>query len=504
MRARIALLLAAVLASGLLLAGPPTAAGTADKVAIGYRIPTDGTAGGGWIGARKLWPKLVYRLDPGARRAATPGFGPAGRVEVLNGSGPRTVTRRDTARAAYILAAYGDRRSHAPQNAAVDAAIGHLLVGGRYALTGSRASARIRQSGHAAEIRFLADYMLRDSWDFAGPYAVRVTGRGADLGGTAGVTVRVTASYSHRPFATLPVTISVPGRAAVTKETDANGSVAIEWPATRAGWLEVKVRVAEVPETRLLVRKPTRRGASRVAIAGVKRVLAKSVNVPVRAFPTVSVTQPSVGRLGQPTTGSFTISDGVDSARTATVRAFGPFPTVAEATCSGTPVSSTSTSVSANGTYPVPHETLPRVGYYVWGVTVAANAVNAAASTCGTPYVVKSMPKLTVKIPHLRQAVGTSLRAWWTAARLPAGFHAPLTIRLYGPFVDADHVSCTGTTTRVAQVTLTGPASGWTTSYTPGKAGLYAWRTSLPGTEFSFPAATTCGGPYTMVRLVSQ
>jgi len=500
MRTRVGLLLAAVMAALVVL--PPASAGTADRTAIGYRIPVDGTAGGGWIGARKVWPRLVYRVDPGARRVRTPGFRPARRVGILDGSGSRTVTRRDTARAAYLLSAYGSRRDHRAQNAAVEVAVDHLLVGGRYARHGSRTLARMRQTGDAAEIGFLADYMLRDSRDFAGPYRVRITHRGADLNGYARIRLRVTANISGKPFSTLPVIVTIAGKRPRIRETDGDGRVEVSWHATRAGLLDVRVRVKEVPETRLLVRTPTRQGASRVAIAGVKRMLVRHAFVPVRALPTVTATQPAMVRVGATTSGVLTVRHGVDSPRTAAVRLFGPFASSAAAVCSGTAYDAETVTVSADGDYPLPAVPIADPGYFVWNVSVAANTVNAAASTCGTPFVSRTVPKLTIKVPRARTTLGNSVRAWWTVAKLPPDFAGDLTIRLYGPFADADHVSCSGTTSRSATVALTGPDSGWTRTYTPTRSGLYAWRTTLPGTEFSMPAATVCGGAFTMVRIV--
>jgi len=500
MRSRFIVVAFAVLLA-LVAPAVTSAASTADKVAVGYHLRYDGTAAGGWLGARKVWPRLVYRLDPGARRTQTPGFGPVRWVGVLHGSGPASVTRRDTARAAYLLSAYGTRRDHRAQNAAVEIALDQLLVGGRYGRHGARTLARLRQTGDAAEIGYLADYMLADSRDFAGPYRVTIGQTGATLDGYAQVRVRVTSKVSGRPFATLPVTVQVPGLEPRVRETDADGRVAVSWHATRAGLLDVGVTVREVPESRLLVRKPTRRGASRIAVAGVKRALVRHVKVPVRAHPTVSISQPAA-LTGTPTAGTFTVSAGVDSQRQATATLFGPYATPADAVCSGPTAADGVVDVSADGDYLLPSATLTEVGYYTWGVALAANWLNESATACGTAFVARTVPRVSVKVPDNRVAVGTAVRAWWTVGSLPPDYAGNLTVRLFGPYVDADHATCSVGSGRSEKIAVTTSASGWSTSYTPTRAGLYAWRVTLPGSEFSTPAATVCGGAATMVRIV--
>jgi hypothetical protein len=502
MRSRFALV---ALAASVALVVPAvtSSASTADKGAIGYHLRLDGTAAGGWLGARKIWPRLVYRLDPGAHRSRTPGFGPAWRAGVLHGSGPVTVTRRATARAAYLLSAYGTRRDHRAQNAAVEIALDQLLVGGRYGRHGTRTLARLRQTADAAEIGYLADYMLADSLDFAGPYRVAIGETGATLGGVAQVRVRVTSTVSGRPFATLPVVVRVPGLGPQVRETDADGRVAVSWQADRSGLLDVAVTVREVPESRLLVRRPTRLGASRIAIAGVKRALVRHVRVPVQAHPSVSIAQPLAARTDTPTKGTFTVSSGVDSPRKATATLFGPYDAAADAVCSGPSAGEGVMDVSANGDYPLPALSLTDVGYYVWGVALAANRVNEPATACGSPFVARVVPQVSVKVPDNSLAAGTALTAWWRVGLLPEAYTGDLTVRLFGPYADADQATCSVGSGRSEKIAITADASGWSTSYTPTQAGVYAWRITLPGSEFSTWAPTVCGGAGTMVRVVT-
>jgi hypothetical protein len=483
----------------LTLAAAPAAGGTADRPAIGYRIAADGTAAGVWLGARHVASGLGYRIDPGAR-PSTPGFAPVRRLRDLDGSGVRAVTRREVTRAAYLLSAYGSRRGHRAQNAAVEVAVDDLLVGGRHARRGSRTLARIRQTGaDAVEIRYLADYMLRDAQQYAGPYHIAISRRGATLGGTAALSVRVTAS-SGAPFATLPVTVQVPGKTARRAETDGSGRAAFTWSATRAGLLDVVVRVAELPEARLLVRSPLRRGASRVALAGIKRTVARHVRVPIRAIPTVTLQPAAPTLVGAETTGTITVTDGIDLPRPATYTLYGPFPTQAEASCTGTPYRTTSGSVSADGDYAVPATVIDATGYYAWGVHVDGNLLNTEASACGQPFVARVKPWAAVKVLVSQVRVGGQLRAYWSVGRLPDPYAGTVTVRLFGPFASREDVRCTGPG-RTTTFPVTGPDHGATPLFSPRNPGILAWRASVSASEFSLWSASRCGGPGTLVRV---
>ena len=171
-RSRPAALATAILTLALLPAAP-AAAVTADRVWQGYRIDADANAAGKWIGGRAYASRPVYRLDPRAK-TSTGGFGTTYTVDDLAGSGPVEVTPGITARAAWILSKYGTYPD-ATQAAAVDVAILHLLHGGGYALTGSRTTERLSDSGHGADIKSLATTMLQTSKQYAGPYRISVS-----------------------------------------------------------------------------------------------------------------------------------------------------------------------------------------------------------------------------------------------------------------------------------------------------------------------------------------
>ena len=182
---------------------------------------------------------------------------------------------------------------------------------------------------------------------------------------------------------------------------------------------------------------------------------------------------------------------------------FGPYAAQADAGCFGPSAGGGAVDVSADSDYSLPALSLTEVGYYVWGVALAANRVNEPATACGSPFVARVVPRVSVKVPDNWVRVGTALKAWWRVSSLPPGYTGDLTVRLFGPYADADHATCSVGSGRSEKIALTADASGWSTSYTPTEPGVYAWRVTLPGSEFSTWAATVCGGPATMVRVVA-
>ncbi len=238
----------------------------------GYRIPRNGHADGGWMGGYKVGDTPVFVVTP-TRRPNRRGYEVAQVVADLDKS--RGASRRATARAAWVLSKYGGYRD-ARQAAAVDAAVYHLLVGGRWRIDHHRGAARIRHSGDPASVRRFARIMLGQSRKFAGDYQVTVTATGADVGGTIEATVTVTARHD-RPAAGLPVTVSAPGAATVQAVTGDDGRAVARFPATQQGWQDVTASVGQVPEHRLYLREPVKRGQAAAAEGGVRRTVDASV-----------------------------------------------------------------------------------------------------------------------------------------------------------------------------------------------------------------------------------
>lgn len=161
----------------------------------GYSITATGTASGGWLGSYRLGGKTVYRIDPYATGAAR-GYTTPRRVAKINGSTDSRVTKRDVARAAWVLSKYGPARVPGEglipsQAAAVDIVTYALLAKGRHRWKGPSSDARISQSGNEAGVRRLARYMFNKSRKLAGPYRVHVRPSRAAVSERIDIGVRV-------------------------------------------------------------------------------------------------------------------------------------------------------------------------------------------------------------------------------------------------------------------------------------------------------------------------
>jgi hypothetical protein len=496
-------LVAGVLTAPVLsVATAPPAAATTDRPWSGYRIARDGTAAGGWIGGRKVGARKVYRLDPAAR-PATRGFRPASATTHLTGSGPRVVTRRATARAAWVLSKYGDYR-YAVQAAAVDVTLHHLLVGGRYRLSGPRTAGRIRQTEQPAMVRDFARTMLGSSRRYAGPYRISVAGRGAVVGGFVTVRVRVTARRTGAGIRSLPLTVRFPGADPVQLVTDDRGRARTEIRAALAGDHLAAVTVHRLPEHHLFVRRPRTRGASRVAIAGFKWASSRVVAVPVRARPSVSVDAGDVVRVGRAAPGTFTLSDGTgDAPRTARGTLFGPFAHESRAGCDADRAAGTATTtVTTNGTYRLPPITVTGHGYYTWRMHVERDRLNLAATTCGGSTVARVAPHVTVRRAAATSTTGSRIRARLGVQDLPAGFDRLAAVRLYGPYAARDRIGCgSGRLVDTVRVRVDGDGGRWSPRVPVRRAGYYGWKAELPGSEFTLPVGTRCRAADTVVRV---
>ncbi len=371
-------------------AAAPAAAGRpTDRPWSGFRIAQNDTAATPWVGARKVNKRVVYRIDPRAARDAGPRFGPVKKVSKVSGKGRKAAASRlETRRAAYILAKYGPVKDDI-QAAAVDAAVLHLLEGGKFRLNRDAGRARILRTGRAKAVKGLARALLRESARHSGPYVVTSVQRGSAIpGGDAEIVVSVASRRTGAPMVALPVTVTSQGstRSSVTDEA---GRAYVRLPAPEAGTHQVDIRVDRVPSTRLLVRKPAKKAGSRVAIAGAKRSLQRvGTLVVTEGSPKVRV-EVTKNRLnvGNEPRGTFTVTGSVGAqSRPVTIERFGPFAKGSQARCrdnGSVYYKSATITITGNGTYSLPQWKLKAEGYYLYSVTVGANDANPRAFTCG-------------------------------------------------------------------------------------------------------------------------
>lgn len=482
---------------------PPSHAGTSGDPWMGYSIPQNRTAASGWLGGRKVFPNVVYRIDP-TKASHTPGFRKAFLTDRLTGSGTMKVSERAQNKAAWIAATWGAFRNK-DRSAAVDIALYHLLHGGAYSLNGSKTSARLRPTRKAAAIRALARDMLADANRYAGPYRIKVTANDSIVGKAVTVRVSVVTASSGRAISGLPVVVSYTGAASITRETGSKGTMSAAFNPRSGGDKKVSVLIKKLPDHRLKVRMPQNLKASRVVVARHYLDPVISRKIVVRARPTVEAKPASTRiKLGQQFAGTFQIKDGVETARSAIATLYGPFGKATSATCATAhAVGTTSIPVKANGTYQLPRPTSKKHGFYVWGVSVKENRLNLAARTCGAQTLVLAVPKVTIRAEDPTVARGTRVRAKLTVSGLPGGYNKEARIRLVGPFRTVPAGNCTRSSKIHARfiVPVTKSGTYWTTRAKIGGPGVYFWQAILPSNAMSATIKTTCKAPGTIVRV---
>jgi hypothetical protein len=497
-------LVAVVVAASLTWSLEPASAGTRtkDRPRTGYHLRHTGTAAGDWLGSRSLGRSIVYRVDP-RRAPVARGFGPAQWVADLRGTGRIETNRNRTRRAAWLVSKYGTYRS-ASQSAAVELALHALLVGGPYALGGSRTHRRLRQTGDAAVIVPLARYMLEKSRLYAGPYRVRLTGTGAVVGERVRVGTTVSSRRRGKPVASLPVDVRFAGRT-MRATTDATGTVSVNALSTAPGPQRLVVAVHKVPSHQLRVRRPSGGHGSRVVLAGQKLTLTRTISVDVRARPTVGVSAPDSRTTAAPVPGTVHLRRGYPGPREAEVTLYGPFGTAAAAVChGGAPVVGTGpVDVEANGTYAVPPIEAATPGFYRWGVAVPGDRFNLPASSCGHTILLKGVPRLILSTTKPAIPIGGKVAAEVEVRRLPDWFDRDVVVRLYGPFASRDRVRCLDAL-QVARrlVRITGPTDlGTTATVRLSARGFYGWRAVVPESRRSARVISPCARAGTTVRV---
>ncbi|MFT4009037.1 MAG: hypothetical protein QM655_03235 [Nocardioidaceae bacterium] len=460
---------------------PALASAPEEKLWAGYVIAKGKRADSGFVGARKVGKAIVYRIDPRARPTAD-GYRRAVRLG----------DSRAAARAAWILAKYGDVRI-ADQAAAVDVATYALLAG--QGVASKRTKHRLRSTGRSAVVRGLARQLLRKSARFAGPYEVSVRTTPAIVGGR----LRVTASVRSAAGVGVPglaVTLVSTGEAQRVR-TDRSGVARLGFEATEVGYRRARITVAGLATSRVKLRKPHNRKASRVAIAGRRRSRQVPARLMTQAVPTVTLTDPKTdAEIGKAFSVAFTMSGTAGSPeRAVDVAVFGPFAAGTEPDCSGSPAATGAGQVAGDGSYRTPAIAVSKPGLYFWSVHAEASDLNTAASGCGAASRVTRRPTLALD-------AGPGGRLRFRVQALTTGYDAKATAVLYGPYAKKANIGC-GSARKLAtrKVRVTANGRYRTEKVTAKKQGWYAWRLTLPADAFTKGVTTSCRAAGSVVRL---
>ncbi|WP_166388832.1 choice-of-anchor A family protein [Catellatospora methionotrophica] len=152
------------------------------------------------------------------------------------------------------------------------------------------------------------------------------------------------------------------------------------------------------------------------------------------------------------------------------------------ATCTGTPVFTSTVPVSGNGSYPSAQFTPTQAGTYRWTAGYSGDANNAAATTsCNDPNesVVVSQGQVTPTL-STDASDDVTLGGQVSDTATLAGGNAPtgsITFNLYGP----NDATCSNDPVFTATVPVTGNAAYPSGPFTPTQTGTYRWIASYSG-----------------------
>jgi hypothetical protein len=494
------LLVTLLLGAGPLVAAPTGVAGSASHSAkrwAGYEIPRTGDAAGGWIGGYRIGDTPIFLITP-TREPNRQGYKRARVVEDLNGR--RGATRAETKRAAWILSKYGGYRD-ATQAAAVDASVYAVLVGGRWSTTGAAGARRIHESPDWATVRRFARIMLKESRQHAGPYRARVKATNAEAGGT--IEARVTVTDGHgRPAAGLPVTVKASGAEAVEAVTGDNGKAVTRFAASQPGWHRITASVRQVPEHRLHLRLPVRRGQAAAAEGGVRRTLVASTRVAVRGSQTLALlASPATVLVGSATRVTATVTgDGTPRSVAATLH--GPYGSVSAAQCAGPAVGTVKGTVSADGSYSLPALTPGAPGYYVWRVAVEGTPTVLPAAACGAVTTVKAVASvtLTALTPEMQPGNAEVRVGLSGLPKLPA---VDVTLSVRGPYATQQQLTaanCSGPIATAVNQKMNGDATVTLFPYVD-EVGWYALQATVPPGELRLGSQSSCSALGTVLHV---
>ena len=492
------LLVTLLLSAGPLVAAPTVAAGSTSHAAarwVGFKIPRTGEAAGGWIGGYRIGDTPIFLITP-TRKPNHQGSQPARVVHDLDGR--RGATRTATKRAAWILSKYGGYRD-ATQAAAVDASVYAVLVGGSWSTTGVRGARRIHETPDSATVQRFARIMLHQSRLQAGKYHARVKATNADAGGTIEATVTVTDGHG-RPAPGLPVTVDAAGAAPVQAVTGDNGKAVTRFAVPQPGSQRVTATVRQVPEHRLHLRLPVRRGQAAAAEGGVRRTLVASTQSAVRGPQGLGLqASPATLLVGSATAVTASVT-GDGTPRSATGTLYGPFGSVSAAQCSGPAVGTVTKVVGANGAYALPALRPGAAGYYIWRVAVDGTPTALPVAACGAVTTVKAVATVTVTALNPEFVAPDQAQVQVSLSGLPRLPQVDVTLSVLGPFPSQQALNCSGAIAASVVQRMNGNAT-LTLNPNVDQAGWYALQATVPPGELRQGSQSACGAPGTVLNV---
>ncbi len=223
-------------------------------------------------------------------------------------------------------------------------------------------------------------------------------------------------------------------------------------------------------------------------VAGVETACAEVAETTVvRGQPAIT-TQISAQETapGAQITDSVVVSGLGKLSATVNVELWGPFATRDAIRCEGTPLWTGTLPVTGDGTYPTPPVTLAAAGYYTYRESIAATEAHEAVITaCGEASettVAKAAPKVTTVASNAVVKPDDELFDTLTVTGLGAT-PATIEVALYGPYASRADIDCEGAPYWKGEVETAGDGTFKSPKATVRRAGFYAFRERIAGTE---------------------
>ena len=211
-----------------------------------------------------------------------------------------------------------------------------------------------------------------------------------------------------------------------------------------------------------------------------------------KASPTLTTqAAPSATTAGGAIADTATLAGGSLPTGTITFSLFGPNNT----TCSGTPVFTSTKTVSGAGSYPSDPFSAASPGAYSWVASYSGDAGNNGTSTaCNdaneTSTVTKASPTITTQA-----TVSASTGGAISDTAILAGGYVPtgtITFTVFGP----NNTTCSGTPAAFTSTkTVTGAGSVTSDPFSPLAPGAYSWVASYSGDAGNNATSTACNDP---------
>lgn len=484
-RNRIITVLAAATATTALI----TTGAYAAVPASGYKITATKYADGGWMGSYKLASGVRgYRIDPRAN-TSDPSYGP---ISYITNFDPSSSTGlRRTAEAAYVLSNFGGRADDA-QDAGVNVAELDLLRGGIWTFGNAYTTRRISQTAWPSYVTSYTKTMLADAAKYAGPYKSTLSATRVAAGSTSTVTYALYSASGHA-LASIPVSITVTGKT-LSGKTNSSGVVTFAVKTTAAGPIPFTIRATNLPATELAIVKPSKSGASRLALAGKTTSLTSSGQVQAYTAQTAKFTNAaSLRTLNQYVDGTATVAGGY-GARSLTFKLYRS--SSAATGCTGTPIYTHTQTISGPGSTGSYQYKAGVADFYRWSVTSGTNAYTSnTATTCGAAVQVYGPQKVTMTNNAATRRVGQIMQGH---ASLAGGYGArTLTFKLYRS--TSKSMTCSGTPLYTHSISASG-GTYYTMKWTLKGAYYFRWYVTVAKNSYTSNTTSACGAVVTVTK----